>query len=219
MGVAELNERTKELIVHSIFFFYGHSATDVLSRQIAEDISDHWNEAAATLAFRSGIWQVRFNIEGIWAKSLTPAMVIENTNPYHNYFRVEEFANGNISFVDDIGSNTGYFKLDNLLNNSTTAAHEYGHTLGLKHPHILDLRGKGQPAIMYPRGTLVDPQFQYDATKPAGQPGGTINPFLRKVSTSDITDLQLEKLDFNKNGKAIIGDFSNVWHDAHTSNK
>jgi len=24
--------------------------------------------------------------------------------------------------------NTGYFKLDNLLNNSTTAAHEYGHT-------------------------------------------------------------------------------------------
>ena len=65
-----------------------------------------------------------------------------------------------------VGCNTGYFKLENLYKGSTTAAHEYGHTLGLQHPADLDLRGKGIPGIMYPRGTLVDPQFQYDLQNP-----------------------------------------------------
>jgi hypothetical protein len=67
---------------------------------------------------------------------------------------------------------------------------------------------------MYPRGTLVDPQFQYDPTVPAGVKGGTLNPFTRKVLQSDIDDLKLNKLDFNKEGFAVLGDFSSVWHDA-----
>ena len=99
----------------------------------------------------------------------------------NNYFRVEEFSESHISFVDGIGSNTGYFKLDNLLNNSTTAAHEFGHTLGLLHPEHLDIRGKGAPGIMYPRGTIVDPHFQYDPDAEPAATGGTMNPFHRKV--------------------------------------
>jgi len=141
--------------------------------------------------------------------------VHENTDPRKNFFRVETFANGNISFVDDINSNTGYFKLDNLLNNSTTAAHEFGHTIGLEHPEILDIRGRGTPGIMYPRGTIVDPVFQYDPKAAPLQPGGTINPFTRKVLLNDIADLRLDKLDFDENGLAVLGAFSSVWHDAH----
>lgn len=86
----------------------------------------------------------------------------------------------NISFVDGLNSNTGYFLLDNLLNGSTTAAHEFGHTLGLDHPHNLDIRGKGVPGIMYPRGTIVDPPYQYDPNAAPGKPGGTMNPFTGK---------------------------------------
>ncbi|MBI2730486.1 MAG: hypothetical protein HYX40_07020 [Sphingobacteriales bacterium] len=120
-----------------------------------------------------------------------------------------------ISFVDDIPCNTGYFKLDNLLNNSTTAAHEYGHTIGLKHPELLDIRGEGQPGIMYPRGTICDPHFQYDATAEPLAPGGTINPYKRKVLQKDIDALKLHRLSFDKNGKAILGDFSSIGHDKH----
>ena len=133
----------------------------------------------------------------------------------NNYFRVEEFASGNISFVDGINSNTGYFKLDNLLNNSTTAAHEFGHTLGLVHPEDLDLRGRGVPGIMYPRGTITDREFQYDLHAAAGAIGGTMNPFHRKVLQEDIDDLHLEMLYFNQDGRAVIGAFTSEWHDRH----
>ncbi len=93
---------------------------------------------------------------------LKPETVWYNDDPKLNFFRVEDYATGNISFVDAIGSNTGYLKLDNLLQTSTTIAHEYGHTLGCVHPQILDIRGGLEPAIMYPRGTICDPSLQYD---------------------------------------------------------
>ncbi|MFZ1312452.1 MAG: peptidase M10, partial [Chitinophagaceae bacterium] len=98
---------------------------------------------------------------------------------------------------------------------STTAAHEYGHTIGLNHPDELDIRGKGVPGIMYPRGTLVDPQYQYEPDKPAGTKGGTLHPMYRRVLQEDIDKLKLNKLNF-KNGKTILGEFTNIWHPNHS---
>ncbi|MEO9021047.1 MAG: peptidase M10 [Ginsengibacter sp.] len=214
MGEVELQTDNNLLTIRATIYFYGNAADPALSEQIAKDIADHWNEPKGKVIIKRNLYNVLFDIKGIYESLLTPEMIFENTDPHNNYFRVEEYAHGNISFVDGLGSNTGYFKLENLLNNSTTAAHEFGHTLGLDHPRILDIRGEGQPGIMYPRGTLVDPQFQYDPTVPAGVKGGTMNPFTRKVFQSDIDDLTLNKLSFNKNGFAVLGDFSSVWHDA-----
>lgn len=220
MGEAELQPDKNLLIIHAVLIFYGDAANDELSIQIAKDVEDHWNEAEGKVTMQEGwfvkkLYRVRFNIEGTCDKLLTPQMVFENTNPRNNYFRIEEFANGNISFVDAINSNTGYFKLENLLNNSTTAAHEFGHTIGLDHPHHLDIRGKGTPGIMYPRGTLVDPHFQYYPEVAAGEKGGTLNPFTRRVLQTDIDHLHLNRLDFDKNNLARIGNFTSIWHEKH----
>ena len=215
MGEAEIIPGKRQLIIHSAIFFYGDAVNDTLAVQIAKDIRDHWNEPQARVTLGNQLYTVVFNTAGTWSKSLTPDMIFDNTSPRNNYFRIEEYAMDNISFVDGVPCNTGYFKLENLLNNSTTAAHEYGHTLGLSHPEILDIRGKGQPGIMYPRGTICDPEFHYDPSAAPGAKGGTLNPFTRKVLQADIDLLQLHLLPFNNNGIAVIGGFTDVFHENH----
>ena len=215
MGEAELLKHNNQLIIHAVIIIYGDAANDEIAKFIAADIAHFWNDAKGKVNIKNQMFEVRFNIEGIWDKQLIPQRVYENTNPQNNYFRIEEYASGNISFVDGINSNTGYFKLDNLLNKSTTAAHEFGHTIGLDHPKDLDIRGKGTPGIMYPRGTIVDAIYQYDSNAKPNAAGGTINPFTRRVLQSDIDNLRLHKLDFDANGFAIVGGFTSMWHDKH----
>ncbi|MBS1510239.1 MAG: peptidase M10 [Bacteroidetes bacterium] len=214
MGEAELSGN--RLIIHASIIIYGDAATASLAETIAGDIAHYWNEPEGTAEIHHHTYAVEFAVKGFYNPALTPVEVYENTNPRNNYFRIETEAHGNISSVDGLGSNTGYFKLDNLLHHSTTAAHEFGHTLGLDHPRMMDIRGEGQPGIMYPRGTIVDAVYQYDpAAKPHG-PGGTINPHTRRVLQKDIDHLKLNKLRFNTAGFAVVGEFSSVWHEKYT---
>lgn len=215
MGIAELNDTTGTLTISANLYFYGDAANDELSFQIGEDINEHWNIPDGHAVVDGRRYKVVFDVKGLYASHLTQTDVNANDDPQNNYFRIEEHAAGNISFVDGIGSNTGYFLLENLINNSTTAAHEFGHTLGLMHPHILDIRGQGVPGIMYPRGTVTDAEFHYDPHAQPGAKGGTMNPFHRKVLQSDIDDLHLERLRFNEDGRAIVGDFTSEWHYRH----
>jgi hypothetical protein len=215
MGIAELDNTYGILWIRAHIIIYGDAATEPLAIEIGHEIETYWNQPKAVVIIRGQEFSVVFKITAAYHPHLQPDEVYYNDDPLMNYFRVESYAATDISFVDGIGSNTGYFKLDNLLNNSTTAAHEFGHTIGLEHPAHLDLRGQGTPGIMYPRGTFVDPHFQYDPSVAAGTKGGTINPTHRKVLQKDIEDLQLHKLSFDKNGKAILGDFSSVFHHKH----
>ncbi len=216
MGIAELNETTNTITITANLYFYGDAANEELSFRIGEDINSHWNIPDGHVIVAGKKYKVIFKVKGLYAPQMRQTDVNSNDDPLNNYFRVEEFASGNISFVDGINSNTGYFKLDNLLNNSTTAAHEFGHTIGLVHPDELDIRGSGVPGIMYPRGTICDPAFQYDPAAEPLAPGGTMNPFHRKVLQQDIDELHLEKLSFNRDGRAVLGDFTSIWHYPHT---
>lgn len=212
MGIVELIEQPKTLIIRSVFHFYGNGADDFFCRQVAGDVEEKWNEPEAGVFINKDWYAVHFSIQSVCRPDLTPEEVLENTDPVNNYFRIEDFAAGNISYVDGIGSNTGYFLKTNLLDHSTTAAHEYGHTLGLYHPFNLDIRGQGVPGLMYPRGTLVDAEYQYDPNVPAGANGGTLNPWRRKVLLSDIENLNLHKLDF-RHPPVVLGEFTSMWHE------
>jgi hypothetical protein len=213
MGEAEITINNV-ITIHSHIITYGNAADDVITQRIRDEIETMWNEPNGMIKINDTPFQIVFRITAEIKKDVSELEVLQNTDPRINYFRIEEYVNGNISFVDGIGCNTGHFKLENLYEGSTTAAHEYGHTLGLHHPKELDIRGKGVPGIMYPRGTLVDPQFQYDPLKPAGVTGGTMHPMYRKVFRQDIEQLQLNRLLFTGK-KAIVGDFTNVYHWSH----
>lgn len=213
MGSVEINN--DQVFIFSHIITYGNAADPAITENIREEIEMMWNEPQGKIYLDDSSYTVVFRITAAHHPGITDIDVYQNLDNRNNYFRIEEFAHGNISFVDGLGCNSGYFKLENLYKGSTTAAHEYGHTLGLVHPDDLDLRGNGTPGIMYPRGTLVDPAFQYDPSKPAGVPGGTMHPIYRKVLAADIADLRLNKLSF-ENGKAMIGEFTNIWHPDHS---
>lgn len=212
MGIIEFDK--KFLTIHSHIITYGNAADVTITGQIREEIETMWNEPQATIQLDQTKVQISFQITAEHKPHLDEMEVLSNTDPRNNFFRIEQFAKGNISFVDGLGCNTGYFKLENLLPGWTTAAHEYGHTLGLDHPSDLDIRGKGVPGIMYPRGTLVDAQYQYDPSIPAGEKGGTMHPMYRKVRIEDIQQLKIDRLLRRK--QMIIGAFSNVYHWDHS---
>jgi len=214
MGETELNTQSHVITVRSHIITYGNAAGEEITESIREEIETMWNEPRASIFFNNIHFRVVFRITAEMNKNITELEVLQNTDPRNNYFRIEDFIHGNISFVDGLGCNSGYFLLENLYKGSTTAAHEYGHTLGLDHPYYLDLRGQGIPGIMYPRGTLVDPEFQYDPARPAGVTGGTMHPMHRRVKAEDIEALKLQRLIY-KNNAAIIGEFTNVYHWNH----
>jgi hypothetical protein len=215
MGEVEIDTFNEIVIINSHIITYGDAADEKVTEYIREEIEAMWNEPQGKIYLKGNPFLVTFRITAELIPNIDMIEVYSNTDPRNNYFRIEEYAHGNISFVDGLGCNTGYFKLENLYVGSTTAAHEYGHTLGLEHPDDIDYRGKGIPSIMYPRGTLVDAQFQYAPSKPAGVTGGTMHPMYRKVFAEDIAALKLERLRF-KNQRAILGDFTNVFHYNHS---
>lgn len=214
MGEAEIDVSNHTITIRSNIITYGNAADEPVTESIRNEIETMWNEPRGTITISGTSFLVSFQISGMFRPFIDMDEVYSNLDPRNNYFRIEEYAHDNISFVDGLGCNSGYFKLENLYVGSTTAAHEYGHTLGLEHPLNLDYRGSGMPGIMYPRGTLVDPEFQYDRSIPAGAKGGTMHPIYRKVFAKDISSLKLEKLRF-KNQKANLGEFTNVFHFNH----
>lgn len=213
MGIIELDSDAKIILIKSTIITYGNSATYELTQQICDEIENMWNEPNGVVEINNTNYTVRFMIDAQYNSLIAPETILQNENPKNNYIRIEAFSKINISFVDGIGSNTGYFLTDNLYLNSTSAAHEYGHTLGLVHPAELNIFGKGRPSIMYPRGTLVNPEFQYDVNAIPAQNGGTLYPIHRRVMQIDIDNLQLK----NKieNDIFVIGKFSNKFHEAH----
>lgn len=213
MGIVETDHNRQLISIISNIFLYGNAISETVRKEMQDEINQMWNEPRALQWINEKPYLVEFFVKVFLFPDLRSHDVVSNTNPRNNYFRIEHFTHGNISFVDGLGCNTGYFKLENLYQGSTTAAHEYGHTLGLAHPDDVDIRGKGVPGIMYPRGSLVNQEFQYDPAAPAGEKGGTLYPIHRRVKQEDIDGLGLKKIISTK--EKIIGRFSSVYHEAH----
>lgn len=213
MGEIEILKSEKLIQISSDFYLYGDLASEEVTSQFYREIEELWNEPEGMIELEGERYQVVFKMNGFYVPNLSVEEVLSNTNPRNNYFRVEDFSPLNISWVDGVGSNTGYMFIENLYAGSTTGAHEYGHTLGLDHPENLVIIGQGRPGIMYPRGTLVDPEFQYDPHVKPGEKGGTLHPIHRRVNQTDIDNLKMPSLIYS--GAKYIGKFTSQYHPKH----
>ncbi|WP_367915285.1 hypothetical protein [Leadbetterella sp. DM7] len=202
-----------EIRVKAVIFLYGKYADAPLAQAIEAEINRMWNAPEVVIPVRMQLLTVRFRVE-VEPVSLEEARQKMQDNRSHevNFVRVEDANIVERSMMGrGLGQNSGHWLITDQLGQSTTAAHEFGHALGLPHPHQLDYRGTGYPPLMAPRGTLVDAVFQWNPLAEPGAYGGTMNPVHRRVRPEEIMDV-LARAEFNGD-YFIIGEISNYFYD------
>ena len=206
----------KVLQIYARLVFYGSEATDEVAQAIVEEINRMYNEPQAVVTVAGHECQVYFVIEyALLTLEEAAGLITTNDDFRNNFIRLEKENIITRSFMGfGLGDNAGHWIVSDQQGHSTTAAHEFGHGLGLDHPAQLDFRGSGSPPpIMAPRGTLVDPEYQWDPKAKAGEVGSTMKPVHRRVSVAEIEQI-VQNLTFQPDGKALLGRLSNNTFDA-----
>src|SRR3954471_21203090 len=111
MGESEININSRTITISSQIITYGNEATEEVTERIRREIETMWNEPKASIYLRNDYHKILFRITSAIKKDISESDILQNTDPRNNYFRIEKFAHGSISFVDGLGCNTGYFCL------------------------------------------------------------------------------------------------------------
>jgi hypothetical protein len=215
------DETEQTITIVTELYLYGSIATQDLADRIANNIARLWNGPEVILQLDEVEYAIHFQVAGFYTDS--PRPLLRANQDFKKFFiRLEAQTDnplGGISYMDGLHCNTGFFRLDNVAyEGATTEAHEIGHGWGLVpgtpdgHPINLNLIGKGQPGIMYPRGTLVDRQYQWNPTVGPGEYGGTLKPDKRVVTVDDVAMLGLDALPYDPQGRGFLGGLTNILH-------
>lgn len=210
-AVANMVYETNQIEIVSRLYLYGSQANDRTGTSIIEEIDNMYNQPDVFVQTGNGRMKVIFKVS-FHLISIEDAIHMAATNMdfRNNFIRIESKNVLTRSFMGfGLGDNAGHWITSDQLGVSTTAAHEFGHGLGLDHPVHNDYRGTHlPPPIMAPRGSLVDPQYQWNPLAKPGEFGGTMNPVHRKVTEGEIL-LIVNGLSFESIEKCRIGFLSN----------
>lgn len=207
-----IHSAQSQIVIESRLYLYGSEATQAIGQEIVTEINRMYNEPEVYFLYKEQTLKVVFSVS-FKIVSTTEAMfrAATNQNFRNNFIRIENENHITRSFMGyGLGDNVGHWLTTDQLGNSTTAAHEFGHSLGLDHPVNLDFRGQSTPPpIMAPRGSLTNPEFQWNPSASPGEFGGTMNPKYRKVTAEEVL-LVLQNANFENNQTSYVGQLSNT---------
>lgn len=200
------------------YVFYGSQANQKNAAAAANEMAWQYNSAGGKATYGGEKYKVKFKVYyRVVSEADATKMASGNKEARFNFIRMETGGSASDrSFMTNNGSgkgsNSGTWYTSDNLGTSTTDVHEPGHGLGLEHTPG-DIRGTGIPSIMAARGTIVDPQYQYDPKATPGGPGGTINPVYRRVRNADVQNV-VNNIRSDGNGGLIIGTLDNHIYNA-----
>lgn len=196
------DEKNAKITVISHFIYSGQALTHKIADDSTFEIESMWNESGANIVLNGKNYDVDFRFD----YSLKGLFLFNKKSCAYNFIQVLDKTNpADRSFYSGLGSQRAVFYTSDQLGTSTTAAHEFGHGLMLEHDDF-DQLDQEIPGIMFARGTLVKPEYQWNTSALPGEYGGSINPKYRKVRASDIQKIPFASLEFNINGYACLGD-------------
>lgn len=191
-ALVEFDDIGKIIHVSARIIYSGPALTNEIAKAATGEIQRMWNENRTSVAINYEKYKVDFNIQYLLADRIK---ILNTESCGYNFITVLDKSNpDDRSYYEGLGSRKGVFYTSDALGTSTTAAHEFGHGLMLDH-NDGDQRNANVPGIMFARGTLVKPQFQWNPKAEAGAAGGTINPIFRKVRSVDIQAIPFGSLD------------------------
>ena len=204
-----VDPETKSATIISHIYIYGSEATPKIANEISTEINTMWNAKRFTLFFQGGRYRVRFDVTTEFVSTQKAwDLFKKNLSPKFNFLRIEKPSPKAAIPNFMLGGNIGILFVYDKNGFHTTAAHEYGHGLGLDHPPIWEKTWTANvPSIMYARGTIVASQFQYNPKAEPGRKGGTIDPIYRQVTYMDWAHLMLANFkvyhSLQRNGKTL----------------
>lgn len=205
----------EELHVRANIYLYGSFANAELAHLIESEINQMWNQPLVVVPVEENYFKPKFLVRvSLFLEGTNiPEFISNNNSLENNFIRIEEKNIVERSMMGHgLGQNSGHWLITDELGKSTTAAHEFGHALGLPHPARLDYRGYGFPPLMAPRGTLVDREFQWNPQAETGAYGGTMRPIYRRVYQEEVLDVFRRAMRIGADEFAI-GELSNVYFD------
>lgn len=213
-AVAIVNKESSQIVIKARLVLYGKYAENELGQKIVDEINQMWNQPEARMQLVNHTFDIIFMVDyTCLPQNEVLKLALENNDFTINFIRIEDKNLAERSMMGfGLGENSGHWLITDQLGESTTAAHEFGHALGLPHPDQLDFRFTGMPPIMAPRGTIVDAEYQWNPLAEPGVFGGTMRPIFRRVRADEVLDI-LKNVDLNQTETYNIGKLTNILFD------
>ncbi len=128
------DDTNKVINAKSHLFLYGE-VDNQLAQQIATEINQVWNEGEHQVLMGQVKYDLVFEVSTSVTSLENARELSELKDPINNFIRILASPNEHLTVSFIVGhTNSGVWLLSDQLGLAKTAAHEYGHTLGLEHP-------------------------------------------------------------------------------------